>query len=574
MIAHKNPVKVSQSRARCARFARRVQSVEDRAGAKRLASAGAFGHSLAMGEPDIRATNAPEVTVSELSNALKRAIEDRFGYVRVRGEISGYRGPHSSGHAYFCLKDAGAKLDAVIWRTSLLRMRTKPEDGLDVVATGRLTTFPGKSSYQIVIEQLELAGLGALMALLETRRKKLAEEGLFDAARKRKLPFLPRVVGVVTSPTGAVIRDILHRLSDRFPVRVVVWPVRVQGETSAAEVAAAIDGFNALKPGGPAPRPDVLIVARGGGSLEDLFSFNEEIVVRAAARSAIPLIAAVGHETDWTLIDHAADVRAPTPTAAAEFATPVRAELIATLAELAGRASGAILRLAQARRSAFRSLARALPSGEALVEGPRQRLDRAGDSLVARLRTALDSRALRLSGFSRGLARHSPRAHLAAVRERVRGLAGRLERLALVDRARQRAEAAARALARERGLLGWRRDERAETLAKIEAHMARAFGERVRTDRARFLAAAQMLDAVSYRGVLARGFALVRDQAERPLRRAAEIAEAQRLKIEFADGEVAATAGAHGPAREPVAAPAKPRRARPSRDGEGQGSLF
>src|SRR5271166_2782537 len=257
---------------------------EDRAGAKRLASAGAFGHSLAMGEPDIRATNAPEVTVSELSNALKRAIEDRFGYVRVRGEISGYRGPHSSGHAYFCLKDAGAKLDAVIWRTSLLRMRTKPEDGLDVVATGRLTTFPGKSSYQIVIEQLELAGLGALMALLETRRKKLVEEGLFDAARKRKLPFLPRVVGVVTSPTGAVIRDILHRLSDRFPVRVVVWPVRVQGETSAAEVAAAIDGFNALKPGGPAPRPDVLIVARGGGSLEDLFSFNEEIVVRAAAR--------------------------------------------------------------------------------------------------------------------------------------------------------------------------------------------------------------------------------------------------------------------------------------------------
>ena len=343
-----------------------------------------------MGEPDIRATNAPEVTVSELSNALKRAIEDRFGHVRVRGEISGYRGPHSSGHAYFCLKDAAAKLDAVIWRTSLLRMRTKPEDGLDVVATGRLTTFPGKSSYQIVIEQLELAGLGALMALLETRRKKLAEEGLFDAARKRKLPFLPRVVGVVTSPTGAVIRDILHRLSDRFPVRVVVWPVRVQGETSAAEVAAAIDGFNALKPGGPAPRPDVLIVARGGGSLEDLFSFNEEIVVRAAARSAIPLIAAVGHETDWTLIDHAADVRAPTPTAAAEFATPVRAELIATLAELAGRASGAILRLAQARRSAFRALARALPSGEALVEGPRQRLDRAGDSLVARVRAALE----------------------------------------------------------------------------------------------------------------------------------------------------------------------------------------
>ena len=297
-----------------------------------------------MAEPDVRASNAPEITVSELSNALKRAIEDRFGYVRVRGEISGYRGPHSSGHAYFCLKDANARLDAVIWRTAFARMKLKPEEGLEVVATGRLTTFPGKSSYQIVVEQLELAGIGALMALLEARRKKLAEEGLFDQARKRKIPFLPKVVGVVTSPTGAVIRDILHRLSDRFPVRVLVWPVRVQGETSAAEVAAAIDGFNALAIGGFAPRPDVLIVARGGGSLEDLWGFNEEIVVRAAARSAIPLIAAVGHETDWTLIDHVADLRAPTPTAAAEFATPVRAELVATVADLDARRRGAMRR--------------------------------------------------------------------------------------------------------------------------------------------------------------------------------------------------------------------------------------
>ena len=212
-----------------------------------------------MAEPDARATNAPEITVSELSSALKRAIEDRFGYVRVRGEISGYRGPHSSGHAYFSLKDANARLDAVIWRSAFQRLRVKPEEGLEVVATGKLTTFPGKSSYQIVIEALELAGLGALMALLEARRKKLAAEGLFDAARKRQVPFLPKVVGVVTSPTGAVIRDILHRLADRFPVRVVVWPVRVQGETSAAEVAAAIDGFNALaggRDGGAAGRAD------------------------------------------------------------------------------------------------------------------------------------------------------------------------------------------------------------------------------------------------------------------------------------------------------------------------------
>ena len=265
-------------------------------------------------------------------------------------------------------------------------MKVKPEEGIEVIATGRLTTFPGKSSYQIVIEQLELAGLGALMALLETRRKALAAEGLFDEARKKPLPFLPRVVGVVTSPTGAVIRDILHRLSDRFPVRVVVWPVRVQGETSAAEVAAAIDGFNALSSSGPEPaarradRRARRVVARR------LWGFNEEIVVRAAARSAIPLIAAVGHETDWTLIDHVADRRAPTPTAAADFAVPVRAELVATLAELGGRGRGAILRFAQRRRGDLRALLRALPNGEALVEGPRQRLDRADAALSARTR--------------------------------------------------------------------------------------------------------------------------------------------------------------------------------------------
>ncbi len=347
-----------------------------------------------MAEPDARPTNAPEITVSELASALKRAIEDRFGYVRVRGEISGYRGRQSSGHAYFSLKDANARLDAVIWRTTLQRMRLKPEEGLEVIATGRLTTFPGKSTYQIVIDSLELAGIGALMALLEARRRKLAEEGLFDVARKRKVPFLPRIVGVVTSPTGAVIRDILHRLADRFPVRVIVWPVRVQGETSAAEVAAAIDGFNALPLDGSVPRPDVLIVARGGGSLEDLMSFNDEAVVRAVARSAIPLIAAVGHETDWTLIDHAADVRAPTPTAAAEFAAPVRAELLATIAELDARRRGAILRFSHRLRSDLRALARALPGGEAIIAGPRQRLDRRiGDACSAHARGDRPARA-------------------------------------------------------------------------------------------------------------------------------------------------------------------------------------
>ncbi len=531
-----------------------------------------------MAEPELRATNAPVITVSDLSNAIKRAVEDRFGYVRVRGEIFGYRGAHSSGHAYFCLKDANARLDAVIWRTTLVRMRVKPEEGLEVVATGRLTTFPGKSSYQIVIDQLELAGLGALMALLEARRKSLAEEGLFDAARKQKPPYLPKVVGVVTSPTGAVIRDILHRLSDRFPVRVVVWPVRVQGDTSAAEVAQAIDGFNALPEGGRIPRPDVLIVARGGGSLEDLWSFNEEISVRAVARSAIPLIAAVGHETDWTLIDHAADVRAPTPTAAAEFAVPVRAELIAALAELEGRRLGAMLRFSERRRSDLRALARALPSGEALLEGPRQRLDRAGQALLARVRSGVNSRALRIAGVARGLARHSPRAHLAGLIERVRGLIGRLDRIApvLLDRPRRSLETARRSLSRERALLSRRRAESAAALAGLSAQVDRLFLEGVRGRQARLAGAAQMLEAVSYRGVLARGFALVRDEGGMPLRRAVEIREGQTLRIEFADGEVSAAAGAERPFPEAraLADATRPKRARRSRDGEGQGSLF
>ena len=317
--------------------------------------------------------NAPELSVSELANALKRTVEDRFGLVRVRGEVSNYRGPHSSGHVYFSLKDATARLDAVIWKGAFARLRIKPEEGMEVVATGRLTTFPGKSSYQIVIEALEPAGVGALMALLDERRQRLAAEGLFDAARKRPLPFLPRVIGVITSPTGAVIRDILHRLSDRFPRRVLVWPVRVQGETSAAEVAAAIAGFNALQADSAIPRPDVLIVARGGGSLEDLWSFNEEIVARAAAASAIPLIAAIGHETDTTLIDFAADLRAPTPTAAAEKAVPVRVELIEQIATLARRLAGAERRLLDNQASRLASFRRLLASPDQALATPRQR---------------------------------------------------------------------------------------------------------------------------------------------------------------------------------------------------------
>src|ERR1700736_5643075 len=325
-----------------------------------------------MDEPRI---NIPEWTVSELSAALKRTVEDTYGHVRVRGEISGYRGPHGSGHVYFALKDEGARIDAVIWKSTFGRMRIRPEDGLEVIATGRLTTFPGRSTYQIVIESLEPAGLGALMALLEQRKQKLAAEGLFDEARKQLLPYLPDVIGVVTSPTGAVIRDILHRLADRFPRHVLVWPVRVQGDGAADEIAAAIDGFNALPEAGAIPRPDLLIVARGGGSIEDLWSFNEEIVVRAAADSMIPLISAVGHETDVTLIDFVSDRRAPTPTAAAEIAVPVRAELIARIDGLARRAFACWSRGQEHRRTELRAAARALPTRDMLLAIPRQRLD-------------------------------------------------------------------------------------------------------------------------------------------------------------------------------------------------------
>ena len=531
-----------------------------------------------MAESETIASNATEISVTELSSALKRTLEDRFGYVRVRGEISGYRGPHSSGHAYFSLKDAGARLDAVIWKGVFQRMRVRPEEGLEVIATGKITTFAGKSSYQIVVETIEPAGVGALMALLDARRRKLTAEGLFDPARKQLLPYMPRVIGVVTSPTGAVIRDILHRLADRFPVHVLVWPVRVQGETSAAEVARAIIGFNALPPDGPIPQPDLLIVARGGGSLEDLWGFNEEIVVRAAADSDIPLIAAVGHETDWTLIDHAADVRAPTPTAAAELSVPVRSELLARLADLDGRGRGAMLRFAQRKRGDLRALARALPTGEALLAGPRQRFDQAGAAIQTKVRAGLDARALSIALLSRKLTRHSPRALFAAAVERRRALAGRLARageqltrrfrdalgqstVALARVAsrdsRRRAERLAAATRRWEALLSAERRrarERAQALPGLEIRLRRAFADSLRRRRDRVASATQLLGAVSYRSVLARGFALVKDEKGRPLHRAADVLPPQSLKIQFADGEIDATAGGPGAPRKPAKA--------------------
>ncbi len=465
--------------------------------------------------------NVVELTVTELSAALKRTVEDNFSYVRVRGEISGYRGPHASGHVYFALKDESARIDAVIWKGAFARMRIKPEEGLEVIVTGRLTTYPGRSNYQIVIETLEPAGIGALLKQLEERKKKLAAEGLFEDARKQLIPFMPNVVGVVTSPTGAVIRDILHRLADRFPRDVIVWPVRVQGDGAALEIAAAIRGFNALPEGGPIPRPDVLIVARGGGSLEDLWCFNEEIVVRAAAESMIPLISAVGHETDVTLIDFASDRRAPTPTAAAEMAVPVRAELLSRIAALGARQVTCWQRGIEIRKRELRSLARALPTPDKLFADRRQRLDNLSERLPRALRANAHVHHQQLSRLA---GRLSPQV-----------LRTRIERCHhFLDSFHTRGQRA------------------------FATYLARR-ADRLRTD-------GQLLNAFSYRGVLSRGFALIRDHKGIPLRAAAVVDPGMRLVVEFSDGRVGATADGAG-----VPTPSKPKS---KAKGPGQGSLF
>jgi len=379
--------------------------------------------------------NAPALSVSQLSAAIKRTVEDGFARVRVRGELSGAKRA-ASGHFYAGLKDDNALIDMVMWKGQAARLAFRPEDGIEVIATGKLTTYPGRSKYQLVVESLEVAGEGALMLLFEKLKARLGAEGLFDRERKQRLPYLPRTIGVVTSPTGAVIRDILHRLADRCPTRVIVWPVLVQGEGAAAQVANAVRGFDALVPGGPVPRPDLVIVARGGGSIEDLWAFNEEVVVRAIADCRIPTISAVGHETDVTLADHAADVRAPTPTAAAEMAVPVRAELMAQLATWRGRMIGAANRTHALGGERLAALARHLPRRDALYAPQRQRLDDAGDKLdrcqrhrlavtaerlasrAAALRPALLARAwdrdrARLQGLARLLASLDPRALLS-----------------------------------------------------------------------------------------------------------------------------------------------------------------
>jgi exodeoxyribonuclease VII large subunit len=476
-------------------------------------------------------SNVAEYTVSEISFALRREIEDKFGFVRVRGEISGYRGPHSSGHAYFSLKDEGARLEAVIWRGTMAKIRFRPEEGMEVIATGKLTTFPGSSKYQIVIEALEPAGVGALMALVEERKRKLAAEGLFDPARKQLLPFLPRVIGVVTSPTGAVIRDILHRLADRFPVHVVVWPVRVQGETCGAEVSAAIRGFNALPEDGPVARPDVIIVARGGGSLEDLWGFNDEAVVRAAAESGIPLISAVGHETDWTLIDHAADVRAPTPTGAAEIAVPVRRDLLDRVDDLRRRLAGASERAIETRRTKLLACTRALPKPGDVLALPRQRFDAAAAALANALK-----------------------ANTTAHCRRFERVAARLGLEGLVR---------SNALCRER-------------LGVLQARADRGLGLTLRNHHARLDRTVSIFNAVNHRATLKRGFALIRDAGGQPLFESGAVGPGQRLEIEFCDGRVGVTAdgGPPSPSADLPGTAEPARRAMRRRETAGQGSLF
>lgn len=491
-------------------------------------------------------TNTQEYTVSELSGALKRVVEDRFSFVKVRGEISGYRGPHTSGHVYFSIKDQNARIDAVIWKGVFGKMRVQPEEGLEVIASGKVTTFAGKSAYQLVIESLEPAGVGALMALLEERRRRFAAEGLFSNERKKPLPFLPRVLGVVTSPTGAVIRDVIHRIAERFPLHILVWPVRVQGDSSGAEVANAIRGLNALPGGTNIPAPDILIVARGGGSLEDLWSFNDEAVVRATAESRIPLISAVGHETDWTLIDHVADRRAPTPTAAAEIAVPVRSELLAAIADQARRHVAAMQRALLRLRVDFRNAGRSLPTGDACLAAPRQRLDMSGARLFASLREALGQRALVCSRLAGRLALRSPQAILARDGARLASLGARLagvkrrsverhsDLLAVLLRRRGAAYASQRALALQN--LSARRSR----LQSLGLRLESACRIRLQSRRAVIGSLEKMLRSLSYTNVLLRGFVLLRNSGGKVLRSAIELSTGMAVDIQLADGHAKA----------------------------------
>ena len=499
---------------------------------------------------DQAVSNVPEFTVSELSFALKREIETAFPRVRVRGEISQPSFPRS-GHCYFRLKDENAVLDGVCWKTTIPRLGLKIEEGMEVIATGKLTTYAGSSRYQIIVDRLELAGEGALLKLLEDRRKRLQAEGLFDLDRKRPLPFLPVVVGVVTSPSGAVIRDILHRLADRFPRHVLVWPVAVQGEKAAAEVAAAIAGFNRLPEQGPVPRPDILIVARGGGSLEDLWAFNEEIVVRAAAASTIPLISAVGHETDTTLIDFVSDRRAPTPSAAAEMAVPVRADLMAQTLDFGKRTMACMNRVLREANLAVSGLARGLGDPLRLIEERQQRLDVSGERLRLATQQMVDRRSAELSAARLV----SPNMVIAAKEQLLVGEARALKS----------------AMERFKGDTLQKIGRTSDRLEQYGERLRRCGTELLEHGRRQVDQFGKLLESYSFHSVLNRGFALVRDQDGHPILTAAVTRAGDTIGIEFADGRIGARV-TEGLAATPRAVAPPPRR----RDGGSgnQGSLL
>ncbi len=503
--------------------------------------------------------NLPEFTVSELSGAVKKTLESEFGRIRVRGEV-GRVIRARSGHYYYDIKDDRSVLACNTWKGQVAGLGVVPEEGLEVVATGRLTGYGAQSKYNLNVDDLAVAGQGALMALLEKRKKALEAEGLFAASRKRPLPYLPEIIAVVTSPTGAVIRDILHRLRDRFPRKVLIWPVAVQGQNCAPEVARAIEGLNALTPGGALPRPDVIIVARGGGSIEDLWGFNEEIVARAAAGSQIPLISAVGHETDTTLIDFVSDRRAPTPTAAAEMAVPVRLELLAAVDGYGARLTRALAQGVERRGQRLRDLSRALPRPDSLLDIPRQRLDQTGGALQSALSRGVQLRRLSLSETAAGI-------RPGAIRQLVENKADRFARLA----ARLRPDALVRDHTRK-----------ADALGALSRRLVQAGQLRSERLRAQLSNADRMLATLGYQATLERGYAVVR--AGDDLVTSVKTAEAAKvLEIEFADGRMTTggnTGDTTGRARSEQHSSAgasrksKPRKSEPSQKPPEQGSLF
>ncbi len=517
--------------------------------------------------------NSPEYTVAELSGAIKRVMEGEFSHVRLRAEVGRVSRP-GSGHLYLDLKDDRAVISGVIWKGVAARLTTRPEEGMEVVATGRITTFPGQSKYQIVIEDIKPAGVGALMALLEKRKAMLAAEGLFDPGRKRPLPFLPEVIGVVTSPSGAVIRDILHRLRDRCPRKVLIWPVVVQGDKCAAQVAAAIEGFNRLTPGGALPRPDVLIVARGGGSVEDLWGFNEEIVARAAAASDIPLISAVGHETDTTLIDFVSDKRAPTPTAAAELAVPVRHELLAQLDSYESRLSHALSQGLARKDQRLRDMGRALPRAESLLDLPRQRLDFAASRLGPALIKSVQARRVRLANVSGSLRPATLRRHIDDSKRQLGQSAQRLGPALLRAVAQKRGALDLRAAAlRPQNMLrdvadkSGRLDVVVDRLRQIARHQ-------LETRRSRLEAIDRLRETLGYKATLRRGYAVVRGDGA-VITGVAGACAAKTLEVEFADGRVQVGTPLPGaPGTEPGEKPQPTAAKKPRRAPPGQGSLF